>query len=513
MQDATEADILQHNQKEEDKCVKHVDQLLEFYCDECKCIACYICYVTAHSQHKCVGLMYADKKFTEQIKHELEVGKAIENSCHKQLDNVRKRMKELDEFYEKEFSILKSDTSNVKQAIQDCFKLIIQEIDKHEDVAENNLSQMKEKEILHLTNIADNLKKKISIQKQKNSTKEEYLSPALAVFQRAKLCALSTDKVREEAQGSMSTNGFALPLISLKLEATSKFNVKLTMIEFRNSIMLSKLHQITMLSVYNNKILVSSCSFTNDIYVFNCDGVKLSSFTVSAEHLFSAVWISDSHLICTVDTEDKPIVLSECGNIIAELSVFKRGRHVYVSNKTNFIYIADWFTGLYKSEDGGRHWYLLFTKTNLLQAVLVKEDTEIQVFWTLIYTQNKHCLRECVIYKQKKVSWRDIDNKIWPEISTKLDWKSMMAYDENDTIFVSCPRKNAVFAYSVSSLKERESLSITKGLDEPSGLAIDTKKKLLYIGNKGCIIKIFDLIETICVEIGVNKTSLLFIKE
>ena len=91
MQDVTEADILQKNQKEEDKCVKHVDQLLEFYCDECKCTACYMCYVITHSQHKCVGLMYADEKFTEQIKHELEVGKAIENSCNKKMDNVGKR--------------------------------------------------------------------------------------------------------------------------------------------------------------------------------------------------------------------------------------------------------------------------------------------------------------------------------------------------------------------------------------------------------------------------------------
>ena len=424
-----------------------------------------------------------------------------------------KGMKELDEFYEKELSVLKSNTSNVKQAIQDCFTLIMQEIDKYEDVAENNLSQMKEKEILHLTNIADNVKKKLRIQKRENSTKEQYLSPAFSVFQRAKACTLITNEVREETQGSMFTNRFALPLNSLKLEATSKFNVKLTMIEFRNSIMLSELHQITMLSVYANKILVSSCSFTNDIYVFNCNGVKLSSFTVSAEHLFSAVWISDSLLICTVDTEYKPNILSECGNIIAELSVFKCGRHVYVSNKTNFIYVADWFTGLYKSEDGGKHWFLLFTKANLLQAVLVKEDTEKQVFWILIYTHNKHCLRECVIYKQGKITWREIDNKIWPEISTKLDWKSMMAYDENDTIFVSCPRKNAIFAYSVTSLKERESLSITKGLDEPSGLAIDTNKKLLHIANKGCVIKIFDLIETICAEIGVNKTSLLLMKE
>ena len=84
----------------------------------------------------------------------------------------------------------------------------------------------------------------------------------------------------------------------------------------------------------------------------------------------------------------------------------------------------------------------------------------------------------------------------------------MMVYDENDTIFISCPRDNAVYAFSVASRRQTDSLSITEEFDEPSGLALDNKERKLYVGNKGGVIKVFEvmgrLVEQILIDVGIR---------
>ena len=83
----------------------------------------------------------------------------------------------------------------------------------------------------------------------------------------------------------------------------------------------------------------------------------------------------------------------------------------------------------------------------------------------------------------------------------QLNWNSVMVYDESDTIFVSSPKDNAVYGFSVKLGKQDGAFSIKEGLDGPSGLAIDNKNKLLYVGNKKGVIKVFNFLEILSVDI------------
>ena len=73
------------------------------------------------------------------------------------------------------------------------------------------------------------------------------------------------------------------------------------------------------------------------------------------------------------------------------------------------------------------------------------------MFWTRGIKQQEF-LKECTMDKQGLATWRDIDMTTQSGKTIQLvDWRSMMVYDENDTIFVSCPKDNATYAFSVTS--------------------------------------------------------------
>ena len=79
--------------------------------------------------------------------------------------------------------------------------------------------------------------------------------------------------------------------------------------------------------------------------------------------------------------------------------------------------------------------------------------------------------------KEIKTFWWDINITTQAGKIIKLDNRfASEAYDEIDTMFVNSPKDNTVYGFSVKSGRQKAFLSITKGFDGPSGLAIDKKK-------------------------------------
>ena len=210
------------------------------------------------------------------------------------------------------------------------------------------------------------------------------------------------------------------------------------------------------------------------------------------------MWIGNYQFIYTSDVVDESAkILSETGDIALVPLTLTYPQHLY---EPELIYIADWQDGLYRSADHGKSWSLLFNLPELCrlrQAIpLIKDDNDgRQIFWTRTDFDSKYCLQECVIDKQRKTNWRDINMTTQTGNIIQLEWYSTMVYDEIDTIFVSCLKDNAVYGFSIKYGRQMTSLSVTEGLDEPTGLAIDNENKLLYVGNKKGFIKVFNLLK------------------
>ena len=209
---------------------------------------------------------------------------------------------------------------------------------------------------------------------------------------------------------------------------------------------------------------------------------------------------------CFIPNERAKIV-SKTGDITSVPLVLRSPERIYVSfNNPEFIYIADYYNSLYRSADGGITWSLVFNlpeKCYLRQTIpLIQNDNEDrQIFWTLTEINRNFYPQECVVDKQGKTTWRDINMITQTGNIIHLNSCSMMAYDENDTIFVSVLKENAVYAFSVKIGKKDVALSITEGLDGLSELAIDNKYKLLYAGNNKGVIKVFNLVKVASVDI------------
>ena len=508
--------------QKEGKCSKHIGKMLEFFCNECKCAVCYVCCVTLHSRHNCVELNKMNEKFVEQIMHEIEEVKILEHSYSTHLAILEHFINDMEESYKQNLCEIKSSTLKQRQEIKKFFTLIMAKVDEYEHDSEINLSKLKNKEISYLKNIVIDIKEKIITQRKKITTREKCLLPFSSVFQKAEICALTTDEHPEE----VNFNSFLekLKLLSvLRWKYNLNFYTNCVAVKLKNSIVICELTNdtqdivyaagITTISVCSNKILVSRIN-NPSVYIYNADGTKLSDIRVSLKVLWNAVWINDEQLICTADNDDDiPILMSESGEIKTKFSIFKHGLHVYVSrNQPNIIYIADYHVGLYRSEDSGETWSLMFNvSTNnciLLQAIPVQDGYDGHVFWTRIRKNKVDLLQVCKVDKDGVTTWHEIDVVTESGENSRLCWGSMMAYDENGSIFLSSPNDNAVYVFSVHNGKQIDSLSITEGLDKPSGLAIDINKRLLYVGNKGGIIKIFEFDETTFAEFQLNRDNL-----
>ena len=522
MVDITDIDIQQHKRNEEARCTKHNDKVLEYYCNECKCAACVACCVTSHFQHRCEGLSEVDVKFIEQIKRKIEEGTKDENSFSEQLAKVEQIQTEFEKEYTQKLNELKLNTSKVRRENQKFFALIMEQIDKHERDVEDKLSKLKKEGTVRLESIVTDLKEKLDVEKQKRLKNEQYLSPVSSVFQRAEACARLSEKIEVEKKRDILVEKLKLPPVPqlrYKTSVNNKTNsIKTNVIKCNcvGSIFVPELkdnsHGITTLSVNDDSLLVSSYN-NKHVYKYSKDSNKVTNFTSPVNSLWSVIWLNNSQLLYTSAHYNNSVIMSEASDNKTILTTFNHGLHVYVSiNKPGLLYSSDYTKSLYKSEDAGKTWSVVFnlpTGYYLYQAIPVRDDNkEKQVFWTRTGT-SKECLRECTVDKQGLATWRDIELITQSGKTIQLgDWRSMMVYDDNDTIFVSCPNDNAVYAFSVTSGRQIDLLSITEELDEPSGLALDNKERKLYVGNNGGVIKVFDvtdrLVEQTLVDVGIR---------
>ena len=252
------------------------------------------------------------------------------------------------------------------------------------------------------------------------------------------------------------------------------------------------------LSVFNNKLLVSGYGLSQ-LFIYSCEGRHLSIITTNDnDKLCDATWTPRGNIVYTTWDSNKLVVMSESGEVIATHTRMTKPRYLSVSSD-DIIYLADYRTGVYQSTDDGVSWSLVFKSTDgwyCIQVIKVTTDHSDD-FWTLEESDNdSYHLGVYSVDRRRSdgnVTWRDINVPTTDGKHINLSHSSRLSYDGNVNIFLSDYHNKAVHVLSVNGQYHCQLLSSHHIKNKPWRLAVDKKRQLLYVGQEGSVVCVFEL--------------------
>ena len=254
---------------------------------------------------------------------------------------------------------------------------------------------------------------------------------------------------------------------------------------------------VSILSVFNDKILVSSIFNFSHLFIYSREGLHLSTITTYDDILWDAVWVPCGNIVYTTFNSKKVVVMSEFGKIITTHTQIKYPRCLSVSNDDT-MYLSGWKTGIYESTNYGISWNLIIHANDAwhCQQIIKVITDHSHDFWVLEWNDdyNWH-LRVLSVDSRRSdgsVAWRDIN-------VTTTDGKHIdlmtcsLSYDGNMNIFLSDYDNKAVHVLSVSGQNYRQLLLPNHIENVPCMLAVDKRRQLLYVGQEKGVVEVFKL--------------------
>ena len=255
-----------------------------------------------------------------------------------------------------------------------------------------------------------------------------------------------------------------------------------------------KSKSVNTLSVFNDKLLIT-CYPLSQLFIYSREGRHLSTISINDDDkLYDAIWTPRGNIVYTTCDSKKVVVMSEFGKVIATHTQMIGPRYFSVSKDDN-IYLADWDTGVYESNDDGVSWNLVFKSTDgwhCLQVVKVIADHSDD-FWTMEWRNNQWHLRVYSVDKKR------FDVKVKDINVTTTDGKyldltgSGLSYDGYMNIFLSDYHHKAVHVLSVNDQHHCKILASYHTKNIPERLSVDLERQLLYVGQLYGVVEVFKL--------------------
>ena len=255
---------------------------------------------------------------------------------------------------------------------------------------------------------------------------------------------------------------------------------------------------INILSVFNDKLLVSGNGLSQ-LFIYSREGRYLSTITTNNnEWLVDATWTPRGNIVYTAWLRFRVVVMSQSGKVVTTHTQMTVPCDLSVSSD-DIIYLADYRTGVYQSTDDGLSWSLVFKSTDgrhCLRVIKVTTDHSDD-FWTLEKSDNyDYHLRVYSVDRRRSdgnVTWRDINVPTTDGKHIDLS-SSRLSYDGNMNIFLSDYHNKTVHVLSVNGQYHCQLLSSHHFKNIPLRLAVDKERQLLYVGQLGGVVGVFELI-------------------
>ena len=246
---------------------------------------------------------------------------------------------------------------------------------------------------------------------------------------------------------------------------------------------------VEILSVFNSKILVSRIDFSQ-LFIYSREGRHVSTITTEAnERLWDASWTPRGNVVYATRS-NTVAVMSASGKVINTTQMqIKAPRYFSISND-EIIYLSDRMEGLYQSTDDGVSWNLVFTPTDgwhFWQAIKVTTSNSDD-YW--IQEWNDNMKWRFGVYKRRfggKVTWREV------YVPSPDDLQLSMSYDGNMNIFFSDNKEKSVYLLLVNNQHHCQLLSSHHIKYTTKRLAVDRKRKVLYIGQDNSVLDVYEL--------------------
>ena len=255
---------------------------------------------------------------------------------------------------------------------------------------------------------------------------------------------------------------------------------------------------VNILSVFNDKLLVSRGFGLSHLFIYSRKGRHLSTITINNnDGLIDATWTPRGNIVYTTSISHEVVVMSETGKVITTYTRMTEPRDLSVSSD-DIIYLADSQTGVYQSTDDGVSWSFVFKSTDGRQCYqVIKVTTDhSDDFWTLEKSDNyNYHLRVYSVDRRRSdgnVTWRDINVPTTDGKHIKLS-RSSLSYDGNMNIFLNDYDNKAVHVLSVNGQYNCQLLSSHHIKNEPWRLTVDKERQLLYVGQWKGVVGVFKL--------------------
>lgn len=252
--------------------------------------------------------------------------------------------------------------------------------------------------------------------------------------------------------------------------------------------------EVSILSVLNDKLLVSSFSFQK-MFIVNLEGEHLSTIlTNTNDELLDATWTGSGTIVYTTFKISKVVLMSDAGKVLTSHNDLGKPSHLSIGND-DIIYLTDYDSGVYQSRDDGNSWKHLFKSTKgwrCRHAIKVSIG-HIDNFWTLEDDDSKNHMRVYSFDRRHSVpniTYRDISFPSTEDKPINVPL-SKLAYDKK-RIYLSDMDNKAVYMFSSDGARHSRILSSDQLLDKPLSMKVDKTGKFLFIGQLGGL-AIFDL--------------------
>ena len=237
------------------------------------------------------------------------------------------------------------------------------------------------------------------------------------------------------------------------------------------------------ISKSNGEIIASSPN--PPLLIYNTQGNFLRSINSSLlKNIYDATWTTDGNILYTEQFSGKAVLISFSGELIAHKN-FKNPRLLSVSVE-GFIYLTDYFNGVYWSTDNGHSWVHLFKPNNTRnykQAIEVKLGT-VSYLWLLEFNNGEH---ELHVYTAQML--KSDSHKFWDELTDIAAIKklpvtlfSRLANDGKENVFFINQVSNSIYVFSPEGVPQGP-LERNPYLQIPHGLFVAGNDGLLLCGD------------------------------
>ncbi len=507
MTDINKEDVDRHKRAQTSQCLKHSNQEYVLYCNHCDELACTICFATSHCNYpcKCIELKIADIQFVTTINK-----KIIDNDY--ELRNLSKKVNKVNvplKTVEKYRANLVSQCAELKQKIQVAYNLIIDDIDNNATIHLVNL----DKELTTLTNQCKRDEERVATLRATNVSIKSLLLPSSSVIDR--FCYLKQMK-----EAYINTGGMQASKSTTDSTYHSVFNTGYIERLSQSKVEVQQTNELPLIGTIQDNRLQTEIIFTlalnnNCLFIGRIDSTKLSVYDldnlkyVRYQHLRDGVqptdvkFLSNDDIICLSSQSKRVVLMTQDCDFVSE-TFMKEPVFCYVSTRNNAIYIANSRDGIYQSIDGGISFHHIFSspdKAHCFGVVAIPSNSNSsEIYWVCEskYEVNFR-LREYVRKRERRgkmsLTYTDINIEYFDKNKNAmiLVEPNYMAYDGGDFIYVSDSKNDTVHVIDIINKTLRLLLTSDNQLNQPSALAIDEKRRQLFVGQADGQVLIFAL--------------------